>query len=223
MDEARPLLEVSDLVVTFPSGTRSFAPSMGLVCRSTQARSWGSSANRDRARPRSARPSCGSTSRPLAASLSADMTSPRGESGRCGHSGATCRWSSRTRFPQFNPRVRIEEALAILATSPSRCPAEGHPARVGELLRRVGLPASFRSRFPHELSGGQVAARCDRPRALPFTEARRRRRAGKQARRLRPAPEFLNLFAICSRRPAWPCCSLLTICAWPGISAIGSR
>jgi len=35
-------------------------------------------------------------------------------------------------------------------------PPKDIPARVGELLRRVGLPASFRSRFPHELSGGQL-------------------------------------------------------------------
>lgn len=29
------------------------------------------------------------------------------------------------------------------------------PARVGELLEDVGLPADFAARYPHELSGGQ--------------------------------------------------------------------
>jgi peptide/nickel transport system ATP-binding protein len=56
----------------------------------------------------------------------------------------------------FNPRGRIEEALAIPLRLHRVAPPKDIPDRVGELLRRVGLPASFGSRFPHELSGGQL-------------------------------------------------------------------
>ncbi len=56
----------------------------------------------------------------------------------------------------FNPRQRIEEALAIplglhgIARGRQLAPA------VVDLLRRVGLPEGFRGRYPHELSGGQL-------------------------------------------------------------------
>ena len=58
-------------------------------------------------------------------------------------------------YASLNPRRRIGkqigDALAILDLA-SR--AE-QPARVQELLERVGLPASAAGRFPHEFSGGQ--------------------------------------------------------------------
>jgi ABC-type oligopeptide transport system ATPase subunit len=56
----------------------------------------------------------------------------------------------------FNPRRSIEEALAIPLRLHRIAPPKAVRDRVGELLRRVGLPASFRNRFPHELSGGQL-------------------------------------------------------------------
>lgn len=54
----------------------------------------------------------------------------------------------------FNPRRSIGASLAL----PLEVHGLGGPdrrARVGELLERVELPASFADRYPHQLSGGQ--------------------------------------------------------------------
>ena len=56
----------------------------------------------------------------------------------------------------FNPRQRIEEALALPLRLHRLAAGSDLPAAVIGLLRRVGLPESFRSRYPHELSGGQL-------------------------------------------------------------------
>jgi peptide/nickel transport system ATP-binding protein len=45
---------------------------------------------------------------------------------------------------------QIEEAVAVHAAARS-----GQPARVGELLERVGLPPARATEYPHQLSGGQ--------------------------------------------------------------------
>ena len=56
----------------------------------------------------------------------------------------------------FNPRQRIGEALALpLSLHGIAAGRQLRPA-VADLLRRVGLPDSFRGRYPHELSGGQL-------------------------------------------------------------------
>ncbi|MFI0422971.1 ABC transporter ATP-binding protein [Spongiactinospora sp. 9N601] len=57
-------------------------------------------------------------------------------------------------YDSLDPRMRIgatvEEALLVRGV-----PASRRAAGVRELLDRVGLPASYARRFPHELSGGQ--------------------------------------------------------------------
>lgn len=59
-------------------------------------------------------------------------------------------WSS------LNPRMTvadiIEEPLRLLRTELS---AEQRKERVKDMMRRVGLPAQFASRYPHAFSGGQ--------------------------------------------------------------------
>ena len=68
-----------------------------------------------------------------------------------------CRWSSRTRSPALNPRMRVRDILAEpirnfgLAKSPRRPRARGSRA----LLDTVGLPRDAVDRWPHEFSGGQ--------------------------------------------------------------------
>jgi peptide/nickel transport system ATP-binding protein len=59
-------------------------------------------------------------------------------------------------FASLNPRMRVADilgegmnALGVLADPTARV------ARVGELLRQVGLPPEAASRYPHEFSGGQ--------------------------------------------------------------------
>src|SRR5215212_1204200 len=55
----------------------------------------------------------------------------------------------------LNPVLRIGEQIAeplLLDRRFDKCAAR---ARVRDLLERVGLPADFASRYPHELSGGQ--------------------------------------------------------------------
>ena len=56
----------------------------------------------------------------------------------------------------FNPRRSVEQALAIPLRLHNIVAPTGVPAATGTLLRRVGLPESFKNRFPHELSGGQL-------------------------------------------------------------------
>src|SRR5580700_7578866 len=68
-------------------------------------------------------------------------------------------------FASLDPRFRVEdiiaEPLVIHRQIIRRNAGEGSrakldiPARVGELLRAVGLDESARMRYPHEFSGGQ--------------------------------------------------------------------
>ena len=58
-------------------------------------------------------------------------------------------------YESINPRrtvgIQIADAFAINGV----IPRSQWAARVGDVLRRVGLPADFAGRFPHQLSGGQ--------------------------------------------------------------------
>ena len=58
-------------------------------------------------------------------------------------------------YESINPRrtvgIQIADAFAINGV----IPRSQWAARVGDILRRVGLPADFAGRFPHQLSGGQ--------------------------------------------------------------------
>ena len=59
-------------------------------------------------------------------------------------------------FSSLNPRLTVEqsigEALDIHRLTPAR---EARTARIGDLLRSVGLEPSHAQRYPHEFSGGQ--------------------------------------------------------------------
>jgi len=85
--------------------------------------------------------------------------------------GARLRWMRRRMQPVFqdpyaalNPRMRVEQILtepfqihSALAGSEAHLPRgrKAQRARVGELLKSVGLDDSALSRYPHEFSGGQ--------------------------------------------------------------------
>lgn len=56
----------------------------------------------------------------------------------------------------FNPRYTVAEALAIPLRLHKLCASSEITGRVDATLRSVGLNPSFRDRFPHELSGGQL-------------------------------------------------------------------
>ncbi|BCB28081.1 oligopeptide ABC transporter ATP-binding protein [Sulfurimicrobium lacus] len=56
----------------------------------------------------------------------------------------------------MNPRMRIADILAEPIRLHQLRPEQNIPERVGDLLRRVGLPNSVQERFPNELSGGQI-------------------------------------------------------------------
>jgi oligopeptide/dipeptide ABC transporter ATP-binding protein len=56
----------------------------------------------------------------------------------------------------FNPRVRIGEALALPHRLRGAVRRDDIPAAVVELLSRVGLGPQFATRYPHEMSGGQL-------------------------------------------------------------------
>ena len=55
----------------------------------------------------------------------------------------------------LNPVLRIGEQIAEPLLLDRRYDKTAARARVRELLERVGLPAEFANRYPHELSGGQ--------------------------------------------------------------------
>jgi len=56
----------------------------------------------------------------------------------------------------FNPRQTVFEALSLPLRLHRICPRDEIPREVEATLVRVGLPAAFGDRFPHELSGGQL-------------------------------------------------------------------
>ncbi|GAA2074035.1 ATP-binding cassette domain-containing protein [Pseudolysinimonas kribbensis] len=55
----------------------------------------------------------------------------------------------------LNPRMTVESIIAEPLRAFGAWDRVTGPARVVELLERVGLPAQFASRYPHEFSGGQ--------------------------------------------------------------------
>ncbi|GGZ43513.1 ATP-binding cassette domain-containing protein [Streptomyces poonensis] len=58
-------------------------------------------------------------------------------------------------YGSLSPRHRIRDAVAEPLRVQGRWDDAGGPARVAELLDRVGLEPAHGDRFPHELSGGQ--------------------------------------------------------------------
>jgi peptide/nickel transport system ATP-binding protein len=58
-------------------------------------------------------------------------------------------------YAALDPRMRVREILAEPFVIHNERPAEGLAARLGEMLRSVGMDASALERFPHEFSGGQ--------------------------------------------------------------------
>ncbi|MFE7272286.1 ATP-binding cassette domain-containing protein [Streptomyces sp. NPDC057623] len=58
-------------------------------------------------------------------------------------------------YGSLSPRHRIRDAVAEPLRIQGRWTGADGPARVAELLDRVGLDASYGDRLPHELSGGQ--------------------------------------------------------------------
>jgi oligopeptide transport system ATP-binding protein len=55
----------------------------------------------------------------------------------------------------LNPRLTVYDALAEPLLVHRVCPAAEVPARVADLMRRVGLAPRFMRKYPHEFSGGQ--------------------------------------------------------------------
>ena len=55
----------------------------------------------------------------------------------------------------LNPRMTVEETLSEPLAIHRLASGEARRARVAELLERVQLPVSYRSRLPRELSGGE--------------------------------------------------------------------
>ena len=56
----------------------------------------------------------------------------------------------------FNPRFTIESSLALPLRLHGICPKGSVSGEVAALLKRVGLGPEHASRYPHELSGGQL-------------------------------------------------------------------
>jgi ABC-type glutathione transport system ATPase component len=58
-------------------------------------------------------------------------------------------------FGSLDPRMRVEDVIGEPLIIHEKMSASARRARVGELLRAVGLDQSALPRFPHEFSGGQ--------------------------------------------------------------------
>ena len=58
-------------------------------------------------------------------------------------------------YASLNPRMTVFDTLAEPLKVHRVCPAAEIPARVGELMKLVGLAPRFMRKYPHEFSGGQ--------------------------------------------------------------------
>ena len=58
-------------------------------------------------------------------------------------------------YASLNPRMTIEQIVAEPIITNKLLPKDQVPARVDELLERVGLGPHMKRRYPHEFSGGQ--------------------------------------------------------------------
>jgi oligopeptide transport system ATP-binding protein len=58
-------------------------------------------------------------------------------------------------YSSLNPRMTVEEIIGEGLRAHGLAVGREYERRVGELLERVGLSASYRRRYPHEFSGGQ--------------------------------------------------------------------
>jgi oligopeptide/dipeptide ABC transporter ATP-binding protein len=63
-------------------------------------------------------------------------------------------------YSSLNPRRTVGDAIGEALFVHGLARGADIDKRVGELLERVGLPASYRSRYPHEFSGGQRQRVC---------------------------------------------------------------
>jgi oligopeptide transport system ATP-binding protein len=58
-------------------------------------------------------------------------------------------------YASLNPRMTVYDALAEAIRSHQPVPREALPARVCELMKKVGLSPRYIRKYPHEFSGGQ--------------------------------------------------------------------
>jgi oligopeptide transport system ATP-binding protein len=58
-------------------------------------------------------------------------------------------------YGSLNPRMTVQDTLADLLYIHGLAKGRAARLKIGELLERVGLPASNANRYPHEFSGGQ--------------------------------------------------------------------
>jgi oligopeptide transport system ATP-binding protein len=58
-------------------------------------------------------------------------------------------------YASLNPRMTVFATLAEPLLTHGRCTTSEAPARVAELMERVGLASRFMQKYPHEFSGGQ--------------------------------------------------------------------
>ncbi|MCR2806580.1 ABC transporter ATP-binding protein [Paenibacillus soyae] len=59
----------------------------------------------------------------------------------------------------LNPYFTVEQAI-MEPMKAARLARDGMEEKIGELLQLVGLPAGYRSKYPHELSGGEAQRVC---------------------------------------------------------------
>jgi oligopeptide/dipeptide ABC transporter ATP-binding protein len=58
-------------------------------------------------------------------------------------------------YSSLNPRIKIKDIIAEGMLTHRMISSNKKYKRVGELLEKVGIPAEYMDRFPHEFSGGQ--------------------------------------------------------------------
>ena len=58
-------------------------------------------------------------------------------------------------YASLNPRMTVFDALAEAILAHRQVPKRELPARVSELMKKVGLAPKFIKKYPHEFSGGQ--------------------------------------------------------------------
>jgi oligopeptide transport system ATP-binding protein len=58
-------------------------------------------------------------------------------------------------YASLNPRMTVYDTLAEAITAHKRIPNSELPARISQLMEKVGLSPRFLKKYPHEFSGGQ--------------------------------------------------------------------
>ena len=162
------LLELSDVVVSYSRGALALRqhdalPAVGGVSLSVKVRESVGLVGESG----SGKTSLGRSIMRLAPLTSGRISVVEPDAGDATGSGRAARRLARSvqiifqdPYSSLDPRHSVERIISDAMRVHRLAPRSERSERTGELLERVGLPAAFAQRYPHELSGGQRQRVC---------------------------------------------------------------